>query len=386
MVNIGLCRKRILGLCMFRKWINHILVSPYYILSFVCIWLSLNIGYSQTKKTYKAQEDTIVAFKDRWSFKTNSVGWLMTIPNVAVEFDITNSVYNKLTLSLEGKYNGYTSHNYLPYMVMNYWEVKPEFRKYWRTEFRGNTGSEPTLKEKLFSKKRTNPRYWRAYYLGGYLNAGGYDLKFSENGIQGKYIGAGVSAGYSIPLYSYKNGNIDLELGGSLGLMMTRNNKFALDRENNAYIPTSDVRNWHVVPFPVVSDLRVAFVFRFKSIKDKYKRSDDAKIQARQAARMEKKRIKDSIRVAKHIEDSLQDMRKKFVKDSVRAARLLEDSLQEVRKQFVRDSIDNVRKMEKEAKAADRRRKDEDGKSENLPPKASADENKNAVIKTKEEE
>ena len=168
--------------------------------------------------------------------------------------------------------------------------------------------------------------------------------------------------------------------------MMTRNNKFALDRENNAYIPTSDVRNWHVVPFPVVSDLRVAFVFRFKSIKDKYKRSDDAKIQARQAARMEKKRIKDSIRVAKHIEDSLQDMRKKFVKDSVRAARLLEDSLQEVRKQFVRDSIDNVRKMEKEAKAADRRRKDEDGKSENLPPKASADENKNAVIKTKEEE
>lgn len=107
MVNIGLCKKRILGLCMFRKWINHILVSPYYILSFVCIWLSLNIGYSQTKKTYKAQEDTIVAFKDRWSFKTNSVGWLMTIPNAAVEFDITNSVYNKLTLSLEGKYNGY---------------------------------------------------------------------------------------------------------------------------------------------------------------------------------------------------------------------------------------------------------------------------------------
>lgn len=375
---------------MFGRLISkYIFVSPFYIIFLVCLLCSTNTVQSQSKRAYKVKEDTIISFKDRWSVKTNAVGWLMTIPNAAVEFDISNSVYNKLTLNLEGKYNGYTSHNFLPYMVMNYWEVRPEVRKYWRTDFRANSGTKPTLYEKLFSKQRVNPRYWRAYYLGGYLNAGGYDLKFSENGVQGKYIGAGVTAGYSIPLYSYKKGYIDLELGGSLGLMMTRNNKFALDRENNVYIPTSDVRNWHIVPFPVVSDLRVAFVFRFKSIKDKYKRIDHAKIQAREAAKLEKRRIKDSIRVAKHMEDSLQDLRKKFVKDSIRAAKLLEDSLEEQRKIFVKDSIANAKKALKESEAMEAaKKKEEEEKNEKeqrapkeTPLKENEENNDNAVIK-----
>ena len=299
---------------------------------FVLALCCLDMVQAQNKKPNQIKEDTIIDFKDRWSFRTNAVGWLMTVPNAAVEFDLSNSVYNKLTLGLEGKYNGYTSHNYLPYIVFNYWEVKPEIRKYWRTEYRAKTGHEPTLREKLFSRQRENPRYWRAYYLGGYLNAGGYDLKFSEEGVRGNYIGAGVTAGYSIPLYSYKKGNIDLELGGSLGLMLTKNNKFKLDRENNAYIPTSNVRNWHIVPFPIVSDLRVAFVFRFKSIKDKYKRIDYEKIQRREAERLEKQRVRDSIRAAEHLQDSLQEVRDKFIKDSISNAKKLAKEQEKIEK------------------------------------------------------
>lgn len=350
------------------------------ILTIFVLFCSINPLSSQNKRPGIIKEDTIVKFKDRWSFRTNAVGWLLTVPNAAVEFDLTNSVYNKLTLGVEGKYNGYTMHNHLPYNVFNYWEVKPEIRKYWRTEYRPKTGNKPTLRERLFSKQREKPRYWRAYYMGGYVNAGGYDFKFSDEGIRGEYIGAGLTAGYSVPLYSYKSGAIDLEFGGNIGLMVTKNSGFRLDIENNEYIPTANVKNWHMVPFPVITDLRVAFVFRFNSIKDKYKRTDYEKIRMREAAKVEKKRQKDSIRVARHLEDSLQDLRKKFVKDSIKAARLLQDSLEDARKAFVKDSLENVKKLEAAGERKRGKKDDEDKSTDNVPLKTE-DENNDALIK-----
>lgn len=313
------------------------------------LWKTLLVGvfllgclsvYPQASKRYanRAQQDTIVDFKDRWSFRTNAVDWLLTVPNVAVEFDLSNSVYNKWTLSLEGKWNWQTAHNYLPYNVFNLWEVRTEARKYWRTEYRGNVGK-LTLKERLFSKQRKRPRYWRAYYLGVYAHAGNYSFKFGNEGVQGDMYGAGVSGGYSIPLYSYRENYIDIEFGGSVGVVATKNYRYKLDRENNAYVPSGQSKGMHVVPFPVVTDLRVSFIYRFSSIKDKYKRVDYVKIQARQQRKMEKKRLKDSIRTAEIIADSLQRVRKAFVKDSIKQARIVADSLEEVRRAFVKDSI-----------------------------------------------
>lgn len=309
-------------------------VTPIRCIIIICIMVcSIYSVFSQTRKSYdRVKEDTIIGFKDRWSFRTNAVGWVMTVPNAAVEFDLTESVYNKLTVGLEGKYNGFTSHTYLPYMVFNYWEVRPEIRKYWRTEYRANSGAKPTLYEKLFSRQRSKPRYWRAYYWGVYINYGGYDIKFSDEGILGNFMSTGVSAGYSVPLYSYDKGNIDIEFGGSVGIMMAKKNGFRLDRENNSYIPTANVKNWHIVPFPVVNDLRVSFIFRFKSIKDKYKRIDYEKIQRKAALRLEKQRIKDSIRVVEQIADSLNDLRKKFVKDSIANIKKQEDGPKEKQK------------------------------------------------------
>lgn len=287
----------------------------------------------------KMEQDTIVLFKDRWSIRTNAVDWLLTIPNISVEFDISNSVYNKYTLSLEGKYNWQTSHNYLPSTILNLWEIRPEVRKYWRTEYRANTGTEPSLKERLFSRQRKKPRYWRAYYLGIYAHAGGYGFKFGHTGVQGNFYGAGVSGGYSIPLYSYRENYVDIEFGGSVGIVAASTDRFALDRENNAYVPSGESKGMHIIPFPVVSDMRVSFIYRFKSIKDKYKRTDYAKIQAKELKRMEKKRLKDSIRTAEQLADSLRELRRVFVKDSIRQAKVLQDSLQELRKTFVKDSI-----------------------------------------------
>ena len=135
-----------------------------------------------------------------------------------------------------------------------------------------------------------------------------------------------------------------------------------------------------MVPFPVITDLRVAFVFRFNSIKDKYKRTDYEKIRMREAAKVEKKRQKDSIRVARHLEDSLQDLRKKFVKDSIKAARLLQDSLEDARKAFVKDSLENVKKLEAAGERKRGKKDDEDKSTDNVPLKTE-DENNDALIK-----
>lgn len=343
----------------------------------------------QASKRYakQAEQDTIVDFKDRWSFRTNAVDWLLTVPNVAVEFDLSNSVYNKWTLGLEGKWNWQTAHNYLPYNVLNLWEVRAEARKYWRTEYRANVGK-PTLKDRLFSKQRKRPRYWRAYYLGAYAHAGGYSFKFGNEGVQGDMYGIGVSGGYSIPLYSYRQNYIDIEFGGSVGLVATKNSKFKLDRENNAYVPSGNPKGFHIVPFPVVSDLRVSFIYRFASIKDKYKRVNYVKIQAREQRKMEKKRLKDSIRTAEIIADSLERVRKAFVKDSIRQARVVADSLEQMRKAFVKDSVKQAEIIADSLEQVRKNVRKEEEQPAELPetPLTKPDEEVTGTAKTEEED
>lgn len=39
----------------------------------------------------------LISFKDRWGIKTNAVDWLLTIPNIGVEFDLGNTIRNKRT-------------------------------------------------------------------------------------------------------------------------------------------------------------------------------------------------------------------------------------------------------------------------------------------------
>ena len=237
---------------------------------------------AQTSRNSVKEEDAPAKplFIDRWAFKTNAFEWLLTIPNFGVEFDLVNSPYNQMTVGLTAKYNWNTYHKLQPPVVFNLLDVRPEFRYYYRTTERkaANSSDEKTkmsAKEwfdtKIFTTERKNARPWRAQYIGAYINYASYTFKLSETGIQGHVIGLGASAGYDIPMYQYKSGAIDVELGFSVGLQMATKEKFKHNADTYKYFQvTEGVKpGFHITPFPVVSELRLAFVWRHKSIKEK---------------------------------------------------------------------------------------------------------------------
>ena len=78
--------------------------------------------------TLAAQEEK--SSVSRLSIKTNAFEWLLTIPNVGVEYDLGKTEYNKFTAGLSAKYNWNTYHNMAPSVVFNLMDVRPEFRYY----------------------------------------------------------------------------------------------------------------------------------------------------------------------------------------------------------------------------------------------------------------
>lgn len=223
---------------------------------------------------------------DRFAFKTNAFEWLITIPNFGVEFDLSDSEYNNMTVGLTAKYNWNTHHSYGswsqdlnpgPPAVFNILDVRPEFRYYYRPvkkTLKKNAVKKFDLDRLL--KERKHPKPWRAYYIGAYVNYGNYTLKFSQRGHQGQVFGLGASAGYALPVYEYKKGFIDVELGFSVGLQMATRDVFIHNPDGFIYMNvTSESKDLHMTPFPVVSELRVAFAWRSKSIRDKVKTDTD---------------------------------------------------------------------------------------------------------------
>ena len=259
----------------------------------VCFLISITLtnAYAQTqrgrKDDAKAEE---ISFKDRWGIKTNAVDWLLTIPNIGVEFDLGNTIRNKRTISANIKWNWNTSQTYTPSLIFNVFDARVEWRQYFRTRQRGgvtkDAGLYTRLKETVFTTQRKNPRQERAYYWGVYVNASSYNLKIGKEGKQGNAYGAGISVGYTAPLYGYRNNYIDLELGGSAGLLYTSYDVYTHDAESNCYPRIADkCKGGHIVPFPLITDLRVAFVYRFMSVGSKYKASVYRRVQIRSEKR-----------------------------------------------------------------------------------------------------
>lgn len=237
----------------------------------------------------EGRTEAALSFIDRWAFKTNAFEWLLTIPNFGVEFDLTNSEYNSWTVGLTTKYNWKSYHNMNPSIVFNLLDVRPEFRYWFR--YTQKPKRDPSVKrslgkwfrDEIFTTARKNPRHWRAQYLGLYVDYANYAFKFGPKGIQGHTLGFGTSAGYSIPMYEYKNGSIDVELGFSVGLQFCTREVFTHNVDGNYYTklpPEEGTKGWHFTPFPVLSELRAAFVWRHKSIKEKVK-VDEEKIEER---------------------------------------------------------------------------------------------------------
>lgn len=319
------------------------------VLVYVILLIALNAPAQTSHK--KQSEEESLTFKERWGFKTNAVDWLLTVPNLGVEFDLGNSVRTKHTLSANVKWNWETTQAYKPSLILNLFDSRIEWRQYFRTRQRNALAlaENPSLWDRLnynvFTTKRKNPRTWRAYYWGVYANAASYSFKVSKRGIQGKAAGAGISLGFTAPLYGYRQNYVDLEMGGSIGLLYTSYDIFEYDAESDCYPRIAEkCKGGHLVPFPVITDLRIAFVYRFVSVKDKYKQSITRRID-----RINEKRAKlnDKINRMRARIDSIQTVYNKqgqTVPDS-----LLSREEQEEWQKMQREQLE--KKLEKEQEA-----------------------------------
>ena len=212
-----------------------------------------------------AQEPEKERLIDRFSFRTNAVDWLLTIPNVSVSFDLFPGEYNKMDVLLGVRYNWNTFHKLPTYYVFDVFDARAEYRYHFRFEQLGS-GEKPNF----FSLKRKNPRHHIAHYVGAYANAGTFAFKVSADGRQGFQGGVGVSFGIELPLCQYKKGAIDLDLGASIGAMYNNFNLFTLNGANSAYV--NNGKGWAVIP--MLSELRATFAWRTRSVRDRYLKDD----------------------------------------------------------------------------------------------------------------
>lgn len=378
--------KLMLFICRRKKNKNNARIKLLFCILYLFFFFTGLECYAQSsamRKKAVENKDSIMPFKSRLAFKTNAVDWFALLPNLTAEFDLFGSPYKHYTFSLGIKGNWNTSQNYKPSIVYNLVDVRGEFRKYFRTSQRNfhhldSASFFQHLKEEVFTIKRFHPRYWRAYYWGVYADYANYNFKFGSLGRQGSAIGLGVSGGFSIPLYGYRDNFVDLELGASVGFVYTKYDAYRHDEESNCYPRVSEKsKGGHIVPFPVVSDLRVAFVYRFStSVKNKYKLIDYDKIHARAEKKRLKQLARDSISEVRTKEKELRKLRKDSInlakdslsqiKDSLkRQEKLMKDSLELVRKQekeqakLLKDSLENIAKQEKKQEKEKKKQKDE---------------------------
>lgn len=277
-------KRKVLKNKMIRRYLHIIneksLVKVIFILYLLLTTNSL-LAQTETKQETKTNPEEI-SMKQRFGFRTNAVDWVLTIPNISVEFDLGNTIRSKRTISAGLKWNWRTSHQIAPPQVFNIFDARVEWRQYFRTRQRGgvteNPGLYTRLKERVFTTKRVSPRTDRAYFWGIYAHASNYSIKFAKEGKQGTAYGAGLSLGYTKALYGYEKGYIDLELGGSVGLIYNSYDVYTHDKESNVYGFDPAKSKSGIVPFPVITDLRAAFVYRFMSVADKYKASAERRI------------------------------------------------------------------------------------------------------------
>ena len=243
-----------------------------------------------------AEKDSLnVPFKDRIAIHTNSVGWLMMTPNLGVEYSFIQNNLEKVSALVHARYNPNSLKTFNPRLVYNIAGARAEVR--WYTRLRYVTDGEQKLDSlervkyggfKAFWNKLTtrpysllgveNPQRHRAYYIGPYLAFDKYAMKLFKKGYQGFSVGFGATAGYSIPLYQYKNGSaIDFELGLSAGFAMSKCDMFYYNDDVDCYSYAGS-KAFHFVPFPVVTDARVGFVYRINSIRDQILDIDQEKI------------------------------------------------------------------------------------------------------------
>lgn len=239
-----------------------------------------------TKRIRNVREKTI-SFPERWSIRTNTVDWITTVPNIAVEFDVSDSVYNRWSIGAGVKFNYLPHHaDFSSRFTYKVTDVRLEARRYFR--------SYQMFPYRSGNKSRSNRGWWRAYYVGPYVSYTRYAFQVGNPAYQGKALSAGVTGGYNIPLYETRHGgSIDLDLGLSVGALYLDQSKKGADGQ---FVPES-----RFLPYPMLTDLRVGFVYRWRSVRKKYVALNEEKILQRHTERM----MREKQRMEEKYQDSL---------------------------------------------------------------------------------
>lgn len=227
------------------------------------------------------------SFRDRIAIHTNTLGWLLLTPNVGFEYDIVHNDINKVSVLLSARYNWDSNHKSAPRYVYNILGAQAELRWYfrtrkreaWETDMVRNTEGlfNRILRSRHLLTAKNNPRTHRAYYIGPYINYDNVTLKLSDTGKQGTSFGAGVTFGYTAPLYIYGNGSaIDFEIGASVGVLNVAYDEFGYSSSDNCYIYKGKEKRW--IPYPVLSDARLSLVYRPNPIRNQIKGFDEEEL------------------------------------------------------------------------------------------------------------
>lgn len=212
----------------------------------------------QTQSATAGKETTYSNFKERLAFKTNLVNWVGLMPNIGLEMDVSNSVYNKWVVGVQATWNGLANEVPTLRRQLEVNDYRAEVKRYVKPSMTVRPG-----------RKRT-PKFWRTYYYGVYGGYTRFNLMW-DRGMTGEMWHAGLTGGWQVPVYRCKNGGgLDLDLGASLGFVCLKYNRFKY--ENDQLMMTEEHRQkW--LPYPVPTELRIGLVYRFKSVKDKYNKT-----------------------------------------------------------------------------------------------------------------
>ena len=227
-----------------------------------------------------------VPFYKRLSLSTNIIDWGLATPNASLEIDLSGKKRNRYSILFSGKWNPEISnHTKTPRWSYDLTGVRGELRRYWRT---GNQEGvklpvierDTTLwgpfsklsylrRRYLSSRYVKHSRYWRAYYLGLYGAYNKFSVFIDGEGKQGKAASVGLSGGWSVPLYKHFDGSgWDVDLGASVGVMMTAYNKYKYRKDWDGYEYLGHKMR-HIVPYPMVSDVHISLVYRLRTIDNK---------------------------------------------------------------------------------------------------------------------
>ncbi len=210
--------------------------------------------------------DTL-SIADRLSVRTNAIDWTLLVPNIGVEFLVKPYNWGRWSAGFNVRFRPKTPHTFNPGVVYNMTEARIEVRNYYRPRL--VDAEYPRHKrfiDRIMSVRRSSIKHpTTVFYRGLYASYGGYSFKFGSTGHQGKAFSVGATYGMVKPLYVFGDGtSLDFDLSISAGLAVTKTDEFTHDRESNCY-PVKKLGKWSPVPFPVVNEARVGFVYRFGS-------------------------------------------------------------------------------------------------------------------------